>query len=144
MRGAESNINIYREDGEAAMTNTTTWDAMEVLFKIAQRTSLNIVPERGAELTSKVIGADTWAIERSDQAFEWMSGRLEELFYLCALEAAVSGGGAERLDASGFFPAAQGVSGDSDEGGGGADWPAPAGLTTLCRRRSSWVHTPKA
>jgi hypothetical protein len=80
MRGAESNINIYREDGEAAMTNTTTWDAMEVLFKIAQRTSLNIVPERGAELTSKVIGADTWAIERSDQAFEWMSGRLEELF----------------------------------------------------------------
>ena len=49
------------------MTNITTWDAMEELFKIAQRTPVTIAPERGAELTSKVIGADKWAIERSNQ-----------------------------------------------------------------------------
>lgn len=33
--------------------------AMERLFKIAQQTPLNIAPERGVELASKIISADT-------------------------------------------------------------------------------------
>lgn len=64
------------------MTNTTTWDAMEGLFKIAQRTPLNIAPERGAELTSRVIGADTWVIKRSDQPAQFFAIPADKAIYL--------------------------------------------------------------
>lgn len=64
------------------MTNTTTWDAMEWLFKIAQRTPLNIAPERGAQLTSEVIGEDTWTIERSDQPAQFFAIPEDKAIYL--------------------------------------------------------------
>lgn len=49
------------------MTSTTTWTAMEWLFKIALRAPFNIAPERGDELASEIFGTEKWAIERSDE-----------------------------------------------------------------------------
>jgi len=44
------------------MTSITTNTAMERLFKIAQRAPLNVAPERGEELASKIFGTEEWII----------------------------------------------------------------------------------
>ena len=47
--------------------------AMERLFKIAQQTPLNIAPERGVELASRIISADTQVIERSNEPAQFFA-----------------------------------------------------------------------
>lgn len=65
-----------------SMTDTTTWAAMEWLFKIAQRAPFNIAPERGAELASEIFGSGKWAIERSDQPANFFAIPEDRAIYL--------------------------------------------------------------
>ena len=55
---------------------------MEGLFKIAQQTPLNIAPERGVELASKIIGADAWVIERSNEPAQFFAIPEDKAIYL--------------------------------------------------------------
>jgi hypothetical protein len=64
------------------MTSTTTWAAMEWLFKMAQRTPLNIAPERGEELAAKIFGSGDWAIERSDEPANFFAIPDDKAIYL--------------------------------------------------------------
>lgn len=64
------------------MTSTTTWAAMEWLFKIVLRAPFNIAPERGEELASEIFGAEKWAIERSDEPANFFAIPENKAIYL--------------------------------------------------------------
>jgi Peptidase U49 len=61
---------------------TSTWAAMEWLFKIAQRAPFNIAPERGPELATEIFGSEKWAIERSDEPANFFAIPVDKAIYL--------------------------------------------------------------
>ena len=66
------------------MTSITTNTAMERLFKIAQRAPLNVAPERGEELASKIFGTEEWIIAWSGEPANFFAVPEDKTIYLSA------------------------------------------------------------
>lgn len=66
------------------MTNVTTNAAMEWLFRMAQRSPLNIAPERGDELASEIFGAEKWTIALSNEPANFFAIPQDKAIYLTA------------------------------------------------------------